>query len=207
MLNLIEEGGFIMVPLLIFSIISLAIALERMWFFHSIRTEVALICEKMEDLLQENKINEAKGLALAAHPILRSSLRELFTLADFKKEKHWEDRLNRRYQELRNKLKGQMWVVGTVGSSAPFIGLFGTVVGIIKAFASMAASGRGGFAIVAAGLSEALIATAAGIIVAVIAVILYNFLLQKWQHLGLLIKHRLEDMSDQFKEGRPSDVS
>jgi biopolymer transport protein ExbB len=67
-----------------------------------------------------------------------------------------------------------LWILGTVASSAPFIGLFGTVVGIIRAFDSMAATGSGGFAVVAAGISEALVATAGGLIVGVLSIFAYN---------------------------------
>jgi biopolymer transport protein ExbB/TolQ len=72
-------------------------------------------------------------------------------------------------------LRKHLWILGTVASSAPFIGLFGTVVGIIKAFESMAVSGTGGFAVVAAGISEALVATALGLAVAIIALVFYNY--------------------------------
>jgi biopolymer transport protein ExbB/TolQ len=65
--------------------------------------------------------------------------------------------------------------LGTVASSAPFIGLLGTVIGIIKSFESMAIVGTGGFAVVAAGISEALVATALGLGIAIIALIFYNY--------------------------------
>jgi biopolymer transport protein ExbB len=77
--------------------------------------------------------------------------------------------------EETQKLKKHLWILGTVASSAPFIGLLGTVVGIIKSFESMAVAGTGGFAVVAAGISEALVATALGLGVAIIAVIFYNY--------------------------------
>jgi biopolymer transport protein ExbB len=73
------------------------------------------------------------------------------------------------------RLSASLWILGTIGSSAPFIGLFGTVVGIIKAFQAMAVTGAGGFSVVAAGISEALIATALGLAVAIIALIFYNY--------------------------------
>jgi biopolymer transport protein ExbB len=72
-------------------------------------------------------------------------------------------------------LKRNLWILGTVASSAPFIGLLGTVIGIIKSFESMAIAGTGGFAVVAAGISEALVATALGLAVAIIALIFYNY--------------------------------
>src|SRR5205085_2858176 len=77
--------------------------------------------------------------------------------------------------EEMEQLKRPLWILGTVASSAPFIGLFGTVVGIIRAFHSMAIMGSGGFAVVAGGISEALVATALGLGVAIIALIFYNY--------------------------------
>ena len=69
-------------------------------------------------------------------------------------------------------------------------------MGIIKSFQSIASSGKSGFAVVAAGLSEALIATAAGIIVAVMAVILYNFFQNKLTKVNTEIKNRMQDLMD-----------
>ena len=60
-------------------------------------------------------------------------------------------------------LKRYLWALGTVGSSAPFVGLFGTVVGILKAFQSMSVAGTGGFKVVSQGIAAALVATAAGL--------------------------------------------
>jgi biopolymer transport protein ExbB/TolQ len=84
----------------------------------------------------------------------------------------------------------------TIGASAPFIGLFGTVVGILRSFQDMARTGSGGFAVVASGISESLIATAAGIVVAVIAVMAYNAFQTRWSSLVLLIKIQTEEMSE-----------
>ncbi|MGH7339927.1 MAG: MotA/TolQ/ExbB proton channel family protein, partial [Candidatus Rokuibacteriota bacterium] len=79
-------------------------------------------------------------------------------------------------QEAASSLKRGLWIVGTIGSLAPYIGLFGTVVGIIRAFQDMAEHGAGGFEVVAAGISEALVATGAGLAVAIVALGLFNYL-------------------------------
>jgi hypothetical protein len=73
-----------------------------------------------------------------------------------------------------------LWILGTIGSSAPFIGLFGTVVGIMRAFHAMRLTGTGGFGVVAGGISEALIATALGIAVGIVSLIFYNYLRTGW---------------------------
>ncbi|MBI4820893.1 MAG: MotA/TolQ/ExbB proton channel family protein [Deltaproteobacteria bacterium] len=72
-------------------------------------------------------------------------------------------------------LKRRLWALGTLGAIAPFVGLFGTVIGIIRAFHDIAQAGNGGFSVVASGVSEALQATAGGIFVAIAAVIFYNY--------------------------------
>ena len=79
------------------------------------------------------------------------------------------------HAELKRGVSG----LATIGSTAPFVGLFGTVVGIINAFRSMAASGQGGLGAVSAGISEALVTTAVGLLVAIPAVFAFNYL-QGW---------------------------
>lgn len=76
-------------------------------------------------------------------------------------------------------LRRGLGLLATVGSTAPFVGLFGTVIGIVNAFQSMAASGQGGLGVVSAGIAEALVTTALGIGVAIPAVWLFNFLTQR----------------------------
>jgi biopolymer transport protein ExbB len=79
-------------------------------------------------------------------------------------------------QELGTDLKRGIWIIGTIGSLAPYVGLLGTVIGIIRAFQAMAEHGAGGFEVVAAGISEALVATAAGLFVAIVALMFFNYL-------------------------------
>jgi len=76
---------------------------------------------------------------------------------------------------LRIDLERNLGVLGTLGNNAPFIGLFGTVLGIIKAFADLSKNQAGGAAAVMSGISEALVATAVGLMVAIPAVIFFNF--------------------------------
>jgi biopolymer transport protein ExbB/TolQ len=85
--------------------------------------------------------------------------------------------------------KRYLWALGTVGSSAPFVGLFGTVVGILKAFQAISmAGGAGGFKVVSAGIAAALVATAAGLLVAIYAIIAYNYFVAKVNQIGVQYK-------------------
>lgn len=83
----------------------------------------------------------------------------------------------------RTRLDRGIIIIGTTGSNAPFLGLFGTVLGIIKAFADLATQTDDGAASVMAGISEALVATAIGLLVAIPAVVLYNYLRQRNKNL------------------------
>lgn len=89
--------------------------------------------------------------------------------------------------------KRGLGVLATVGSTAPFVGLLGTTMGIVNAFEQMAASGSGGLATVSAGIAEALITTAFGLLVAIPAVMAFNFL-QGW------IDARAVDLSESSNE-------
>jgi biopolymer transport protein ExbB len=111
--------------------------------------------------------------------------------------------VERERQRTALKLRRGLWLLATVGATAPFIGLFGTVVGIMSAFQSMAQTGQGGFAVVAAGISEALVTTAAGIAVAVLAVVLYNTLNTHAQKLSLQLRLLTEEYLELVKELLP----
>lgn len=104
--------------------------------------------------------------------------------------------VDRARHELGWRLRRALWILATVGATAPFVGLFGTVLGIMTAFSEMAKTGQGGFAVVAAGISEALITTAGGIAVAIEAVVLYNFLNT---HVAKLV-HRARHVAAEFLE-------
>jgi biopolymer transport protein ExbB len=112
--------------------------------------------------------------------------------------------VERQRQQLNLGLRAHLWILGTIGATAPFIGLFGTVVGIMQAFHQMAASGQGGFSVVAAGISEALVTTAGGIAVAIEAVILFNFLNTHVQKVALQFKLLAEEYLEILKENLPS---
>lgn len=89
--------------------------------------------------------------------------------------------LNDAQHELRSKLESGLSILATIGSTAPFIGLFGTVWGIMHALKGISATGSAGLDVVAGPIGEALIATAMGIAAAIPAVLAYNFLLNRVQ--------------------------
>jgi biopolymer transport protein ExbB len=176
LIEIIHRGAIATYPLILLSIISVTVVLERLWSLKNISSTTLRITESLLEPIKKGQ----RDLAIAickqnshcpAARIFRSVLegedsQRLETANAFAVEAMFEETQN---------LKKHLWILGTVASSAPFIGLLGTVVGIIKSFESMAIAGTGGFAVVAAGISEALVATALGLAVAIIAVIFYNY--------------------------------
>jgi len=175
-LEMIHQGALATYPLIVFSVVTVSIIFERLWALRNVVTDTLKLSGGLTPSLEKGQVSEALQTARAqvATPagriftdvLSRHATDSLEYLAALTEEK--------RFEEIEA-LKGPLWVLGTVGASAPFIGLFGTVVGIIKAFHNMAVMGSGGFTVVAAGISEALIATGLGLAVAIIAVIFYNY--------------------------------
>ena len=104
----------------------------------------------------------------------------------------------RERQRFALRMKRRLWAVGTIGALAPFIGLFGTVLGIIRSFRDIARSGEGGFAVVAQGVSEALWATGGGILVAVMAVFIYNYFQTRGNQTTVEVKLAVDEFLEQL---------
>ncbi|MBI4055727.1 MAG: MotA/TolQ/ExbB proton channel family protein [Elusimicrobia bacterium] len=174
----ILKTSFTLVILVFCSILSLTFTLERWLYFRRIRTDTENFLQRIRQLLEHNQMTEALALCDKVEgPI--SVVAKTALLNRQKSKGEVLDLLGAVRLEERVKMERFLGILGTLGNTAPFIGLFGTVVGIIKAFHDLALSGSGGPAVVAAGIAEALVATAAGLAVAIPAVIVYNYFMRK----------------------------
>jgi biopolymer transport protein ExbB len=160
--------------LILLSVISIAVIIERSMFFYKMKLDMVDFTEKLTKALESNdwaavaKLCEASP-ALACQTVLRGlDARPRGTHA-------MEESMNGYMIGQKQKLDHGLVILGTLGNNAPFIGLFGTVLGIIIAFRDLALNPQGGAAVVMRGISEALIATAIGLMVAIPAVIAYNY--------------------------------
>ena len=183
MFQLISNGGITMYVLILCSILSIAIIVERILYYHK-RSLV-----KREDFMTDIKnqldrdnprhailmcVGMCKDAATPFANVVCSGLN-----AYGKGEKEISSNLERAIVIETNMLTRFTTIVGTIGSVAVYIGLFGTVLGIIRAFHDISKSGSGGISVVINGISEALICTAAGLCVAVPAVIAYNYFIKR----------------------------
>ncbi len=174
-LELLNQGGLTVYPLGVGSVISLAILFERLWRSRGICARTRKLTRDTIEALVRRDLDSARSLCEKA----KTPISDIFLEAMRWKNVALEDLervLATSRQEAASELRRGLWVIGTIGSLAPYVGLFGTVVGIIRAFQDMAIHGTGGFEIVAAGISEALIATAAGLFVAIVALLFFNYL-------------------------------
>ncbi len=160
--------------LVVLSIISVAIMIERAWYFATHRLDLESLGTELRRLLTEGQPSAARALVerlpTVQGQVLAAGLGELERGADAVGEAMVAAKAR-----MRPRLERGLSFLGTLGSNAPFIGLFGTVLGIIKAFHDLAANQAGGAGVVMAGISEALVATAVGLLVAIPAVVGFNF--------------------------------
>lgn len=175
-LQIIHKGAIATYPLIFLSVISVAIVLERLWSLRNIGSTTLRLAESLLEVIGKGQRDMAIAICkqnsqcpagrIFLNVLTRQRAEGFEAASALASEVLFEETQN---------FRKHLWILGTVASSAPFIGLLGTVVGIIKSFESMAIMGTGGFTVVAAGISEALVATALGLGVGIIAVIFYNY--------------------------------
>jgi biopolymer transport protein ExbB len=174
-LQLLEDGGLTVYPLGAGSIISLAILIERVMRFRGLEKHTrALTRETIESLVRRD-LDTARSLCEKSKLPMSKVYLEAMRWKNIALE-DLQGILATSRQETAAEMKRGLWVIGTVGSLAPYVGLFGTVIGIMEAFREMAEHGVGGFEVVAGGITEALVATAAGLFVAIVALAFFNYL-------------------------------
>jgi len=163
----------VMIIIAVCSIVTFGFALERALYFWKRRGNPQSAVQQALDQVRQGRIREAVyTLGTQQHPAGPVSA-EVLRHADATPEVA-EERLQIALSEQRLSFERHLGWLGTMGNTAPLIGLLGTVWGIMRAFHDLARTGSAGPSVVAAGIAEALFTTAAGLLVAVPAVMLYN---------------------------------
>jgi len=189
------------------SLISLTVAGAKWWRFRKSMRETRRFTPEFARFLQEEQLEQAIVVAekqkvshvarvlgealVEIKPLLRD--RSTVTSADINSA---ERAVDRQMLILQAELKRGMGILATVGSTAPFVGLLGTTMGIVNSFTGMAQSGSGGLAAVSAGIAEALITTAFGLLVAIPAVWFYNYFQTKMENLTVEMTYTSKELID-----------
>jgi biopolymer transport protein ExbB len=199
----------VVIVLILMSIWSLGLAIERLIRFHKAKKESLRVAVGVTPLLKQHKLDEAisftkkhKNSHLAR--VLAAGLTEFQyeksqeLPADFDVVESGKRAIERETLMTTAEMKKGLGNLATISTTAPFIGLFGTVVGIINAFRGMAVSGSGGIGAVSAGIAEALATTALGLFVAIPAVWLYNYFLNKIERFQVEMSNASSELVDYF---------
>lgn len=199
-------GLVVIIVLLLMSIYSIAIMLERYLTFQAAAKQSRQFVPQVSVRLRSAQISEAMELSRSFRRshlavVINSGLQEIASTGAgssdrrLRKAKRALKRASAiKSSELRRGLSG----LATIGSTAPFVGLFGTVVGIIESFQTMNNEQTTGFGAVAGGISEALIATAFGLVVAIPAVWMYNYFTNRVQVFEIEMMNSGEELIDFF---------
>jgi biopolymer transport protein ExbB/biopolymer transport protein TolQ len=218
-MNLIEMWGkmgpvaqAIGVILVIMSMISFGVAIERIYTFTQARKQSKLYAPQVAKHLKEGRLKDA--IAISSSKNYRYSHLAKVVLAGLQEYQFQQesganlsredlvDTVRRAIQRASaltaNDLKKGVAALATIGATAPFVGLLGTVVGIITAFQGIAATGSGGLGAVSAGISEALVETALGLVVAIPAVWFYNYLTGRIEYFNVEMDNSSSELVDYF---------
>jgi biopolymer transport protein ExbB/TolQ len=198
-----KAGGVTLGIILACSVLVLAVGIERLASLWRFLDRARTLAETVKRCLYRGAVAEARAACERS-----SSLTAEFFLVGFERhgrssEGALEAAVDRERQRVALTLKGQLWLLATIGATAPFIGLFGTVWGILRAFEQIGATHQAGIDVVGPGIAEALVTTAAGIVVAIEAMVIYNYFMARLQRVVLELKLMAEEFVELLREQKP----
>ena len=201
MLEILFSGGWLMVPLLICSVLSLAISLERAI---SLRKQTVIPKDLMSTVLLWMESDQLTTERM--QEIKESSQLGAIIIMGLTKASLSRERMQESIQELANNiihdLERNLTALGTIAAIAPLLGLLGTVIGMIKVFSAIMLEGSGNTSVLAGGISEALITTAAGMAIAIPTLICHRYFHRKVDHLVIEMEQQAVSLVDKF-HGQP----
>ncbi len=193
----------------LYGVVALAISVERLVAFRRAAKESRRFAEKAHELLEHWRLEEVPALA-QRHA--QSPLASLFGAVVKRYQKAVEqgtgglspvelarNEAGRQRERIAHDLRRGLSVLASIGSTAPFVGLLGTVLGIINAFQGIAATGGGGLGAVSAGIAEALIETAFGLFVAIPTVLAYNHFMARANAVEVALERSAGELLDELE--------
>ena len=175
MLEIVIAGGWVMVPIILCSVVAVAIILERLWTLQPNRVVPRDLSRQVWDWVSSNQLNHQHIQDLRAN----SPLGQLLAagLASRQQDRTiMKEAVEDTGRPVVHELERYLNTLGSIAAVSPLLGLLGTVTGMIRTFSALTTGGAGDPASLAGGISEALITTAAGLMVAIPALIAYRYL-------------------------------
>jgi biopolymer transport protein ExbB len=218
-MNLLEMWNQMGIPaktigviLFFMSMLSIGVAIERIYTFIQARKQSKLYAPQVAKHMKEGRLKDAIALSNSKNykyshlaKVVLAGLQEYQFQQDSGGGLSPEDLLDSVRRAIQrasaltaSDLKKMVPSLATIGATAPFVGLLGTVVGIITAFQGIAATGSGGLGAVSAGIAEALVETALGLVVAIPAVWFYNYLTSRIEYFNVEMDNSSSELVDFF---------
>ncbi|HRU39102.1 MAG TPA: MotA/TolQ/ExbB proton channel family protein [Candidatus Goldiibacteriota bacterium] len=172
------RSSWVIILMLVLSVVVLAVTIERWFYFARTKLDSDKFLEKIKAYVIDGKYNDAINFCKQSKGTIPIVIREGLEERSLPRDEVAK-LMEASQAEQKVNLQRYLNILGTLGNTAPFIGLLGTVLGIIKAFRDLAGSAGGGPEVVMVGIAEALIATAAGLAVAIPAVIIFNYYMDR----------------------------
>lgn len=176
--NILISGGWFIWPLLICSILLISIVLERLWFLQRRLVAPKGLLRQIQNLIQKEAFHAANQVEIAATSQLGDLLKHCYQYRSESRE-FVEVKAEEKASEISLMLERNLSMLSTIASISPLLGLLGTVVGMITVFSNIDVNGSANTDLLAAGISEALITTAFGLIIAVPSIVFYRYFEQK----------------------------
>ena len=195
MWEIVRAGGPLMWPIIFCSIVAAAIVFERLWTLQDKRVLPAELPQKVWQLIENGQVTDKVIVALEQH----SPLGRLLAAGLANRHRSHEvlmERLEDAGRHVVYELERFLNTLGTIAGISPLLGLLGTVTGIIRAFDAIQAGGMGNPQALSGGIAEALVATAAGLCVAIPSLIAYRYLRGKVERLVVEMEKHAMRMAD-----------
>lgn len=205
MFDLIAAGGWLMLPIMLCSVAVIAISAERFWTLNPARIAPRHLLAQVWSWIKNNQIDAAK-----LRELKQSSPLGQILAAGLSNSKHGRDVMKDSIQEAAHQviheLERYVGILGTIAAIAPLLGLLGTVFGMIKVFTAIMVEGSGNTAVLAGGISEALITTAAGLCVAIPAMICHRFFQRRIDSVVVAMEEEAIKLVDALHSDRRVDI-
>ena len=187
MLEFLQSGGWLMVPLVLASVVAMGICIERAWSLQTQRVAPSDLLANIVRAIEDGA--EASTRSLCASSALGRIL-----LAGLDNAKRGRAAMREAMEDAAggvvHDLERYLTALGTIASISPLLGLLGTVVGMIRVFSALVQDGASEVGVLAGGISEALVTTAAGLTVAIPALMFHRYLLRKVDDLTVAMEHQ-----------------
>ena len=195
MSEFIVSGGPFMWPLLACSVLIIAISIERLWFLQERLVSPKGLSNQLVNLFNKDLITEKQSLEISNLSSLGFLLINCIKYKDLQRE-NLESKIEEKAIEIKYVLERNLNMLGTIATISPLLGLLGTVVGMITAFTGLTESSGANPDLLAAGISQALITTAFGLLIAVPGLVLHKYFEQKVTYLLITLQKKVSTFID-----------